>query len=152
MTFTLVSAAFNEGGEIPARFTCDGEDLSPPLSWSNLPPGTKSLVLVVDDPDAPGGTWDHWVLFDLPSDLSGLAEAAGNLSSPAEGGVHGINGWGRQSYGGPCPPSGEHRYFFRLYALDSTLGLEPGSGKATVLAAAENHLIEEAGLMGRYSR
>jgi Raf kinase inhibitor-like YbhB/YbcL family protein len=137
---------------IPVRFTCDGEDRSPELAWSGAPVGTETFALVVDDPDAPGGDWVHWVLFDLPAESTGLPEGVPASEHPEPGGVHGKNSWGRLGYGGPCPPSGTHRYFFRLYALDRRLALRAGATKAEVLAAAEGHVLDRAELMGRYSR
>jgi Raf kinase inhibitor-like YbhB/YbcL family protein len=141
----LTSSAFETGADIPRRFTCDGRDLSPPLDIHDIPVGATSLVLVMDDPDAPGGTWDHWVAFDIPvSDI--IEEGVGQL------GVAGRNTWGRTDYGGPCPPSGTHRYFFAVYALDTTLGLPAGAEKSKVLEAIEGHVLAEARLMGRYAR
>ena len=141
----LTSSSFEPGAGIPRRFTCDGLDISPPLELQDIPDGTVSLVLVMDDPDAPGGTWDHWVAYDIPvSDV--IEEAVGKL------GVAGRNSWGRQDYGGPCPPRGTHRYVFAVYALDTTLGLPTGAEKAKVLEAIEGHVLAEAHLMGRYAR
>ena len=141
----LTSPAFTEGASIPRRFTCDDADVSPPLHIESVPEGTVALVLVMDDPDAPRGTWDHWVAFDIPPTDS-IAEDIDSL------GVHGINSWGRTGYGGPCPPSGTHRYVFRVIAVSAELGLAAGSGKAEVLAAAAPVTLAEATLMGRYAR
>jgi Raf kinase inhibitor-like YbhB/YbcL family protein len=141
----LSSSAFGSGEAIPARHTCDGRDVSPPLAIDDIPPGTISLALIVDDPDAPVGTWDHWVLYDLPVAAS-LPEGA------RDAGTDGRNSWRRNGYGGPCPPFGEHRYFFRVYALDCRLGLHQGAGKKQVLEAMRGHVLAEAALMGRYSR
>lgn len=151
ISLELTSQAFAEGEMVPTDFTCDGVDQSPPLRWSGVPEGTQSLALVMDDPDAPAGTWVHWVLFDLPADSSGLPDAVSNQAQAA-GGVHGTNSWGELGYGGPCPPSGTHRYVFRLYAADQPLGLAAGATKAQVLAALEGHTLAEAELIGTYSR
>lgn len=139
----LESSAFREGGLLPARHTCDGEDLSPPLAWSGAPSGTVSYALVVDDPDAPAGTWDHWVVWNLQG--TSLAEGA-------HSGVAGSNSWGSPGWRGPCPPSGTHRYVFRLLALDATLELPPGARKEALLTAAKGHVLAEARLTGRYAR
>jgi len=141
----LTSSVFANEATIPARYTCDGEDISPPLEISGIPSGTTSLVLVMDDPDAPVGVWDHWVAFNIePRDT--IPEAIEDLGTP------GNNSWGRTGYGGPCPPSGTHRYFFTVYALDTVLDLVAGSGKEDVLTATEGKVLAEATLMGRYSR
>ncbi len=150
--FELTSNAFNAGEAIPTQYTCDGDDISPPLQWSNPPAGTKSLVLICDDPDAPVGTWVHWVVYDLPPDLNSLPEGMPPDEHPAVGGTHGINSWRRTGYGGPCPPGGRHRYFFRLYALDTTLNLEARASARQVRQAMEGHILAQAELMGTYSR
>ncbi len=144
----FMSTAFNEGETIPTRYTCDGEDVSPPLQWSAMPSGTQSFALIVDDPDAPIGIWVHWVLFDIPGDAEGLAEAANS-------GTVGANSWGDNAYGGPCPPpkDGAHRYFFKLYALDvEELGLAPGASKEELEVAMQGHVLAEIQLMGTYER
>ena len=141
----LTSTAFQPDGGIPRRFTCDGEDVSPELILHDLPEGTVSLVLVMDDPDAPAGTWDHWIAYDIPPTTL-IPEGAGDL------GTAGTNSWGRPGYGGPCPPRGTHRYVFTLYALDARLGLAPGARKSMVLGALAGHVLAEATLVGRYSR
>ncbi len=152
MTFSLTSPAFATGAAIPRKYTCDGEDASPPLAWSGAPQGTRGFALVMDDPDAPGGTWDHWVLYGLRADAVALPEGAPAVPT-LEGGVRqGKNSWGRVGYGGPCPPRGVHRYFFKLYALDVALDLAPGATKAQLLAAVRGHVLAEAELMGRYGR
>jgi hypothetical protein len=128
-------------------FTCDGQDISPALSWDSLPAGTKSLALIMDDPDAPIGTWVHWVLYNLPSDQSGLSEGVNRI------GIDGKNSWGKTGYGGPCPPKGKsHRYFFKLYALDTALSLPTGASKAEVEKAMQGHILGQGQLMGRYAR
>jgi Raf kinase inhibitor-like YbhB/YbcL family protein len=147
------SDAFKAEETIPQRYTCDGEDLSPPLSWSEPPAGTQGLVLIGDDPDAPVGTWDHWVLFNIPAATRSLPE--GIPADPVIDGVgtHGSNGWHRLGYGGPCPPKGgAHRYYFKLYALDTTLNLDPGASKKDVETAIEGHILAEGQLIGLYGR
>ncbi len=149
--FTLTSPVFAPGEPIPRRYSCAGEDVSPPLEWTEPPPSTQSFVLIMDDPDAPGGTWDHWLLFDLPVSLRGLPEGVPPDAELSGGGRHGQNSWQRLGYGGPCPPSGTHRYFFRLYALDTTLGLSSGVTKGDLLTAMEDHILAQAELMGTYT-
>lgn len=149
--FAITSDAFEHESAIPVKYTCDGDDISPPLAWTDPPEGTQSFALIVDDPDAPGGTWVHWVIFDLPADTRSLPEAVtGDGDLP--GGIQGMNSWPRAGYGGPCPPNGTHRYFFTLYAVDTQIALEPGATKADVLTAIEGHVLAEAGLMGTYER
>ncbi len=148
----LTSPAFIDGSDIPTKYTCDGEDVSPPLEWSNLPEGTKSIALIVDDPDAPGRTFVHWVLYAISPDARGLPENVPAVDITSEGAKHGRSGFGRSGYGGPCPPSGSHRYFFKLYALDSGLGLEAGADKSGLLQAMEGHILAQGQLMGRYQR
>lgn len=141
----ISSSSFAPGEAIPARHTCDGQDLSPPLVIEDVPPGTAVLALIMDDPDAPVGTWDHWVAYDIPA-AGTVPEGVRSLGTP------GRNSWRRTGYGGPCPPSGTHRYYFRAYALDRPLGLRAGAGKQQVLEAMKGHVLAEATLMGRYSR
>jgi Raf kinase inhibitor-like YbhB/YbcL family protein len=152
MTLRLASPAFRPGQEIPRRHTCDGDDISPALRWEDPPPGTRTYALIMDDPDAPGSTWVHWVAFDLPTDSQTLAEHVPASATLKAGGRHGKNSWGRSDYGGPCPPSGRHRYFFRLYALDAELGLPTGADAGEVRKAMEGHVLATAELMGTYSR
>ncbi|MEN8175269.1 MAG: YbhB/YbcL family Raf kinase inhibitor-like protein [Pseudomonadota bacterium] len=156
MSLTLQSTMIVDGGEIPARYTCEGEDVSPPLAWSGVPENARSLVLIVDDPDAPDPraprmTWVHWVLYNLPPDTTGLVENAtsGDL---APGSQEGINDWKRSGYGGPCPPVGRHRYFHKLYALERVLEPMRKATKADVEAAMQGHVIAEAVLMGTYEK
>ena len=152
MAFELTSTAFVPGKAIPRKYTCDGEDISPPLAWSDPPAGTQSFALICDDPDAPGGTWDHWILYDLSPASRGLPAAVFGDSDLPGGGQHGQNSWKRLDYGGPCPPHGTHRYFFKLYALDSRLDLPGGTTKVQLLVALEGHILAEAELMGTYKR
>lgn len=148
----LQSNAFSANGMIPPRYTCDGDDCSPDLRWDEPPPEAQSVTLIVDDPDAPGSTFVHWVLYDLPIATRELPEAVPNSPTLAGGASQGQNDFGNLGYGGPCPPSGVHRYFFKLYALDSVLGLEVGATKAQVEAAMNGHVLEFIELIGRYSR
>lgn len=151
----IMSGAFHEGDRIPSRHTCDGPDLSPPLEWSESPPGTKAWALICDDPSAPRGTWVHWVLYDLPGESSALPEGVpAEDTLPELGGARqGRNDFGRIGYGGPCPPAGKpHRYFFKLYALDAPLELEPGARKADVEQALKGHVLGGARLVGLYGR
>lgn len=141
----ITSRAFEHDGVIPRRYTCDDLDVSPPLTLQDVPAAAVALVLLMDDPDAPGGTWDHWVAYDVPPS-SEIPEAAPPSGTP------GRNSWGRTGYGGPCPPRGTHRYVFTVYALDTGLGLAAGADKSTVLDALAGHVLAQASLMGRYSR
>ncbi len=153
MTIEITSAAFGSEGAIPAKYTCDGADASPPLEWAGLPGGTKSLALICDDPDAPVGTWVHWVIYDIPPALSGLPEGVPPSEITPQGAKQGVNDFRRTGYGGPCPPpGGPHRYFFKLYALDIAPGLPPGASKADLLRVMEGHILGEGALMGRYQR
>ena len=142
----LTSSAFVHNDAIPSEFTCDGADVSPPLTISDVPKNAKSLVLIMDDPDAPVGTWDHWVVFNMAPSTKQIAKGA----EPE--GIAGKNSWGRTGYGGPCPPSGTHRYFFKLYALDTELNLPEGSNKRDLEMAMQGHIIEKAELMETYRR
>ena len=153
VTMKLSSPAFVDGGFIPEKHTCEGEDLSPPLSWSDLPEGTKSLTLICEDPDAPMGTWVHWVIFNIPPDSDGLPEGVPQDGELPDGTRQGINDFGRIGYNGPCPPPGKaHRYYFKLYALDAKLELNPGVTEDQVLRKIEGHILAQAQLMGRYQR
>ena len=148
----LSSSAFQEGEKIPTQYTCDGQNVSPPLSWSGTPEGTQSLALIVDDPDAPSGTYTHWVVYDLSPGTSELPEGA--LQSGGTGqAVQGKNSAGKTAYSGPCPPRGNpHRYFFKLYALDQVLGLKAGSTKSDLERAMQGHMLAQGQLMGKYGR
>lgn len=148
---SLSSEAFAHGGAIPAHYTCDGRDISPPLAWGGIPNGTRSLVLIVSDPDAPRGTWYHWVLYAIPSELSGLPENVDPKELSAA--IHdGMNSWRRSGYGGPCPPTGRHRYFFNLYALDRVPEVPKQPSAAALHRAMQGHVIAETTLMGTYAR
>ncbi len=148
----LISTVFDARNVIPPRYTCDGQDVSPPLTWSPPPANTQSLALICDDPDAPGKTWVHWVVYNLPPSTRSLPEAVPEGSAIAGGGLQGINDFNQLAYGGPCPPGGNHRYFFKLYALDRMLNLKPGVSKAELEVAMQGHIIEQGELMGYYSR
>ncbi len=156
MTLIITSGAFAPNGEIPARHTCDGDDVSPPLSWSGVPETAKSLVLIVDDPDAPDPaapkmTWVHWVLYNLPPDDTDLPEGVGSAGLPAGTG-EGLNDWQRTGYGGPCPPVGSHRYFHKLYALDVRLADLNNPTKRELEQAMADHIVDQAELIGTYQR
>jgi Raf kinase inhibitor-like YbhB/YbcL family protein len=156
MALTLTSEAFRHNGVIPARFTCDDADVSPPLSWSGLPAGTKSLVLIVDDPDAPDPaapkmTWVHWILYNIPPEAQGLSEGVRRQDLPP-GTQEGTNDFKRTAYGGPCPPVGRHRYFHKLYVLDAVLPSLDRPTKRDVEAAMRGHVLEQAELIGTYQR
>ena len=156
MGFTLSSPAFRASGGIPSRYTCEGEDISPPLVWSAPPPATKSLALIVDDPDAPDPghpkmTWVHWVLYNLPPTAGSLPEAVTDSALPA-GVRQGLNDWKRPGYGGPCPPIGRHRYFFKLYALDTVLPDLGHPDKRRLEQSMEGHVLAHAELVGTYQK
>jgi Raf kinase inhibitor-like YbhB/YbcL family protein len=154
MAMTIESPAFKHNASIPAKYTDDGENISPPLTWSNHPEGTREFALICDDPDAPLATWVHWVIYKIPASAGGLTEkvaATESLAEPA-GALQGKNSWKKIGYGGPAPPRGEHRYFFRLYALDTALDVAAGLTKEELLKAMEGHILAEAELMGRYKR
>jgi Raf kinase inhibitor-like YbhB/YbcL family protein len=150
---TLASPAFKAGSAIPRQYSCDGSDVSPPLAWKNAPALTRSLALIADDPDAPGGTWVHWVIYDLPAVANELAEGIARGATLTSGARQGLNDFGQIGYGGPCPPPGPaHRYFFRLYALDTETGLKPGASKTQLLDRIRGHVLGQVELMGRYGR
>jgi len=152
VSIKLTSTAFQDGGMIPAKYTCDGQNVAPPLNWSGTPANVQGLALVCDDPDAPGKTWVHWVVYDLPSTSTQLPEATPAKETVASGGKQGKNDFGKIGYGGPCPPSGTHRYFFKLYALDKTTDLKAGATKDQLMNAIQGHIIGQGELMGRYKR
>jgi hypothetical protein len=142
----ITSSAFEHEGKMPSKYTCDGENVSPPLEFVDVPEDAKSLALVMDDPDAPAGTFDHWLTWNIPANAKSIGEG----KEPE--GVQGTTDFGGKGYGGPCPPSGEHRYFFKLYALDTELDLPEGSSKEDLEKSMEGHIVEQAVLMGKYSR
>ncbi|HKS75519.1 MAG TPA: YbhB/YbcL family Raf kinase inhibitor-like protein [Terriglobales bacterium] len=149
----LTSSSFASGGNIPKKYTCDADDNSPALSWSGAPQGTKSFALIADDPDAPVGTWTHWLLYDLPATSTRLPENVSKVDEPPTGGRQGRNDFHKTGYGGPCPPPGKpHRYFFKLYALDQTLNLKAGGSKKELEQAMRAHILAQAELVGKYGR
>ena len=147
MSLELTSDAFANGQSIPAKYTCTGRNISPALAWNETPSGTRSFALIMDDPDAPLGTWVHWVLFNIPAEARSLQE---NIDTSAMS--VGKNSWGDLGYGGPCPPGGTHRYYFKLYALDSTLNLRPGATKEQMLQEMKGHILAQGELMGTFSK
>jgi len=149
---TLMSSAFNDGEQIPAKYSCDGEKISPPLAWTNAPAGTKTFLLIVDDPDAPRGTFTHWVIFNIPASVTSLPENVPTNPTLSNGATQGLNGAGRIGYTSPCPPSGTHRYMFQLYALDTQLTLAPSATKQDVLNAMQSHILAQTTLTGLYGR
>ncbi len=156
MAFELRSQAFENGGEIPVKYTCEGQDISPPLEWDGVPKGTKSLALIVDDPDAPDParpqmTWVHWILFNIPPDMDHLPEGVSPSQLPDSVGL-GLNDWKKTGYGGPCPPIGRHRYFFKLYALDTMLNDLHLPTKAQLEQAMTGHVLDKAVLIGTYEK
>ena len=153
VSFQIVCTAFSAGGTIPQKFTCDGPDDSPQLTWTDPPAKTQSFVIILDDPDAPVGTWVHWVIYDLPANARGLAEGVAKQEQLSSGARQGRNDFGKIGYGGPCPPAGKpHRYFFKVYALDTKLDLKSGARKSDLERAMQGHILVQAELMGRYGR
>ena len=152
-SLSVTSSAFPAGGSIPAKYSCEGANVSPALEWSGTPATTKSLALLCEDPDAPAGTWTHWVLFNLPASTTALPEKMDTAATLSSGAKQGTNDFQKTGYGGPCPPPGKpHRYFFRLYALDIDLALKPGATRKDLLHAMEHHIVAEGQLMGTYQR
>lgn len=146
----VTSPAFEDRGMIPAEYSCKGADVSPEINWSGAPDGTKSFALVCEDPDAPAKTWIHWVVFNIPASVSGLAaNSSGNIPG---GGIEGVNSWGRNDYGGPCPPSGAHRYYFKIYALDEMLNLPGKTTSLSLKRAMKGHILAEGQLMGKFRK
>ena len=153
MAFQITATAFRDGSSIPKRFTCDGPDVSPALSWGDPPAGTRSLAIIADDPDAPAGTWVHWVLYDLPADTRKLPEGVAKDRELPNGALQGRNDFGKIGYNGPCPPRGsEHRYFFKLYALDSKTGLKAGATKSELERTMKGHILSQAQLVGKFQQ
>lgn len=150
MGITIRSSAFKEGDSIPAKYTCDGSNVSPALSWSEPPENTKCFALISDDPDAPMGTWVHWVVYNIPPGLRELQENVPSGPTLSNGTLQGVTDFRSVGYGGPCPPSGSHRYFFKLYALDTMLDLKPGATKKQLVDAMKGHILDQGQLMGRY--
>ena len=148
----LTSAAFNDDQPMPRAYTCDGINISPPLEWNGVPKTAKTVAIVCDDPDAPGGTWVHWVVYNLPADNIGLVENLPATENLKAGGFQGQSDFGKIGYGGPCPPSGTHHYFFRIYALDGELPLKAGATKAELMKAMEGHVLLQGQLIGTYRR
>lgn len=152
MAITVKSSAFVPGDMIPSKYTCDGQDISPPLQWEGVPEGTQSLALISDDPDAPMGTWVHWVVWNMPADQTGLNENIPKDAVLPNGTCQGISDFGRPGYGGPCPPGGTHRYCFKVYALDTQLDLSEDTRKADLEQAMKGHVLAQGELMGTYRR
>ncbi len=148
----LTSPAFDDGGMIPSKYTCDDINVSPPLKWETAPPGTKSFAVICDDPDAPVGTWVHWVIFNIPPDVQELPENVPPDKTLKNGAIQGKNDFRKLGYGGPCPPGGTHRYYFKLYALDMELNLSSGILKVDLMGTMRNHILAECQLMGKYKR
>jgi Raf kinase inhibitor-like YbhB/YbcL family protein len=152
IVISLKSPAFEAGKMIPDVYTCKGKNISPPLTWSNIPKETKSICIICDDPDAPVGIWVHWVIYNIPGDAKGLSEGMPCKETLKDGTVQGRNDFYKTGYGGPCPPFGNHRYFFKIYALDTRLDLKPGVNKKCLLKAMEGHVLGQGQLMGRYKK
>jgi Raf kinase inhibitor-like YbhB/YbcL family protein len=149
MTFTIKTTSFNNKESIPQKYTCEGENISPPVEWKDAPNGTQSFVLIVDDPDAPLGTWNHWLIYNIPNHITKLEENIQTLPSPAK---LGRNSWGSENYSGPCPPSGEHRYYFKLFALNAQIESKNKISRTNIEQLIKPYIIGEAVLMGRYER
>ena len=153
MSLTISSPSFSNGGDIAKKFTCDAADVSPQLTWTEPPAGTKTFALLTDDPDAPVGNWNHWTVWNLPPNLGGLPEGLGKDARLADGSEQGKNDFGKTGYNGPCPPRGKpHRYFFKLFALDAKLDLKEGAKKKELEAAMKGHILAQAEWMGKYQR
>ena len=152
MSIELTSSAFSQGKAIPKKYSCKGDDVSPALAWGEPPAGTKSFALIMDDPDAPLGTWVHWVLFNIPASTRELPEAFPSDAALPDGSVSGTSSFNKTGYGGPCPPSGTHRYFFKLYALDETLAISAGANKGELEKAMTGHILAKGELMGTFTK
>lgn len=146
----ITSSAFKNGKLIPNKYACDGDDVSPPISWSSVPDGTESIAIITDDPDAPGGTFVHWVIYDIPGDITELSEEISSDDALEDGTQQGTNDFGNIGYNGPCPPKGTHRYYFKIYALDKETGIDPGATKEDLVNAMKGHILGEGKLMGKY--
>jgi Raf kinase inhibitor-like YbhB/YbcL family protein len=153
MSLTVTSTSFRSGGDIAKKFSCDGEDVSPQISWSGAPEGSKAFVLIAEDPDAPAGTWTHWVLYDVPAATTSFDEGLSKAEQLPDGLKQGRNDFRKIGYNGPCPPAGKpHRYFFRLYALDRILNVKPGAARSEIEKAMQGHILAQGEYMGRYRR
>jgi len=152
MPLEITCPAFADNGMVPVKYTCDADEISPPLKWSNPPAGVKCFALLCDDPDAPAKVWVHWIIFNIPADVKELPENVPKVPKLEDGTIQGLNDSGETGYGGPCPPSGIHRYFFKLYALDTMLNLMPGVKKPEFLNALKGHILAEAKIMGKYGK
>ena len=152
MEIKITSSAFEEGGMIPKQYTCDGVNISPPLAWTSVPEGTKSFALIYDDPDSSMGTWVHWVIFNLPTNINELPESIPSQKTLENGAKQGTNDFRKIGYDGPCPPGGTHRYYFNLYALDTEIDLDAAATKEDLLKMMEGHILSKGQLMGRYKR
>jgi len=153
MALAISTTDFTPGGDIAKKFTCDGADISPELSWNSAPAETQSFALIADDPDAPAGTWTHWVIYDIPANTSQLQQNVSKVDQLPEGASQGRNDFQKIGYGGPCPPPGKpHRYFFKLYALDRKLDLKPGASRQELESAMQGHVLAHAEIMGKYHR
>ncbi|MDD5011748.1 MAG: YbhB/YbcL family Raf kinase inhibitor-like protein [Phycisphaerae bacterium] len=152
MAFTITSPVFEEGGIIPAKYTCDGQNISPPLQWTGAPKGTKSFALISDDPDAPIGIWVHWIIWNIPAEANQLPENIPQVEKLQDGSMQGLNSYPHCGYSGPCPPSGTHRYYFKLYALDTMLDLSAESTNKDLLKAMKNNILAQTSIMGKYQR
>lgn len=152
MAIKLESSAFKEGEMIPSKYTCDGKNISPPLQWSGVPENAKSIAFIVDDPDAPMGVWVHWIIYNIPPTINHLEENISYDKKLKDGAIQGINDFRKNGYGGPCPPSGTHRYYFKIYALDLILEENPNMTKQALLDKMKNHILAEGQLMGKYKR
>ena len=152
MSISITSNAFSEGGMIPAEYTCDGKDISPQISWSGIPKNTRSIVLIADDPDAPAGTWVHWVVYNIPPERKVFGKGIQPRESLDDGTMQGKNDFGRIGYGGPCPPGGTHRYYFRIYALKEKPDVKPGLTKKQIMEKIKDLIVSEGHLMGKYGR
>ncbi len=148
----VTSSAFKSNENIPSRYTCDGEDISPPLAWGDVPEGVESFVLIVDDPDAPAGTWTHWTVWNIPASVREILENVRPEVIKTMGAVEGVTSFGKTGWGGPCPPSGVHRYFFKLYALDTTLSLSPQTSVQELARALDGHVVASVQMIGKYQR
>ena len=152
MEIKITSGAFNEGEFIPKKYTCDGVNISPPLDWSGIPDNTKSIALICDDPDAPMGTWVHWVIFNIPPSINKLKENIPAVKVLEDGTIQGINDFRKTGYGGPCPPGGTHRYYFKIYALDKKLSITSSTTKKDLEQSMREHIVAEGKIVGKYSR